>query len=620
MDQTHDIFEGIPVPGPKATPASATDQSHGKPRATNNKKTRKYFSDVQPTFMLQAPPPKLEFLDHADPFKAEIVRKKAREYVNRNKDATRRRTGTGTGLTPSTNVWVPDSGYGRDKHAPHHVASPAVEATTDVVHRRLGLSGKGNVGITPPWLTPLDITLSRFDPFNVLPDVGRPVNHIIEFSTYTGSGLYGLLILHRESCSHFLNSCPDEVPCLDDKYAWRPQQAVTTISRDNTVLGCMIAERVSYILWLFATTMIRDAMNGQWGTGENFYYYRLALMEMRKEAARNVEQFTDAFMSALACFTAAANFSGQWSAAEMHCDAMVKATKLKGQGDLLKGIRAFKPWTQKAMMWCEFHVVAQGPTAPVFPYLPPTSMLELPGDLVTEAKRLQQLTLSQLPSHLAAPLPDIILQLHELSLSTSGQLKWPMSSVQIKLDPSISRTLYNTEYELLQLLSLQKHGDSVTHLPVEILLAETCQMYIWTTIRMLPPVMKLCDLFVTRLKKALLPYTDITTAGKTADTSQQQSFGSDLGLDESRIQQAALDLQTCPYSLIWPLFLGTLVSATRPEHQWFKEQLLRYVRDSRHVKNEDDLKNVLQMFPFTGALYSLGMAGLNIDYGNIAVY
>ena len=161
-----------PTSVPDATPASGNANLQDGRKTTSSKKTRKYFSEVQPTFTLQAPPTQLEFLDHSDPSKDKVVRKKAREYVNRNKD--RRRTGSIARPAAATIVGLPGSGS-------RHVQFPATRAPTDVVHRRFGPFRKGSVGAIPPWMTPPNSDFSQFDPFKVLPDVGRPVDHIIEF-------------------------------------------------------------------------------------------------------------------------------------------------------------------------------------------------------------------------------------------------------------------------------------------------------------------------------------------------------------------------------------------------------------------------------------------------------
>ena len=68
----------------------------------------------------------------------------------------------------------------------------------------------------------------------------------------------------------------------------------------------MAFERVSFVLWLHATTLIKDGMNGISGSPDSIYFYRLALQAMQEELNRKIEHFSDAFLVALATFSACA--------------------------------------------------------------------------------------------------------------------------------------------------------------------------------------------------------------------------------------------------------------------------------------------------------------------------
>ena len=106
--------------------------------------SRKYFHGIGPTFSIAPPTAKLQlqFLDDADPVKKTIVRKKARAWVKQNKERESAR---------EEKSWNP-----RER-------SDEVTTWTMV-------------------LTPLsNPSAGRVDPFNMLPSVGRKVDHIIKY-------------------------------------------------------------------------------------------------------------------------------------------------------------------------------------------------------------------------------------------------------------------------------------------------------------------------------------------------------------------------------------------------------------------------------------------------------
>ena len=57
-------------------------------RKPPDKSTAKFFERLPPSFSLESRPKNLtfQFLDHSDPDRDKVVRKKAREWVNRNKE------------------------------------------------------------------------------------------------------------------------------------------------------------------------------------------------------------------------------------------------------------------------------------------------------------------------------------------------------------------------------------------------------------------------------------------------------------------------------------------------------------------------------------------------------
>lgn len=225
-------------------------------------KGRGFFQQMQPTFSVapsQSNVISLEFLDHSDPHKDTVVRKKAREWVNKTKEQSK---------------------HGRESQAPS-VRRPRkkdvkknLEDEQQIVMKRAFSSAPKSVG-TP-----------YMDPFGVFPQVDRNIAHILKF---------------------FFTACPEEVPCSDDKYS----KSLTQPGRfvyENTVLGNMIKHDASFKLWLYATTTIRDEMFGNRGSEENQHFYREALgalQDLVKEESKT-GIYSDNLVHCLACITATA--------------------------------------------------------------------------------------------------------------------------------------------------------------------------------------------------------------------------------------------------------------------------------------------------------------------------
>lgn len=139
----------------------------GQTRASQRKdsKGRKFFQQLQPTFAVDVPPTtstNLEFLDNFDPGKDTVVRKKAREWVNKNREMTT----LGGQATPKSTSKTAASRVG-------------VEAWKEQIARRQ--SQVSAVQFSPP----KSIGASSVDPFGILPNIGRNFDHIIKYCRIT---------------------------------------------------------------------------------------------------------------------------------------------------------------------------------------------------------------------------------------------------------------------------------------------------------------------------------------------------------------------------------------------------------------------------------------------------
>lgn len=122
-------------------------------------KGRKFFQHMQPTFSIGVPTTtftKLEFLDNFDPAKDTVVRKKAREWVNKNREISNL-----SGSSPS-------------KSRSKSVALTAEDDRKKQIVRRKSvvLAAEGS---------PQSVGASAVDPFGILPNIGRDFDHIIKY-------------------------------------------------------------------------------------------------------------------------------------------------------------------------------------------------------------------------------------------------------------------------------------------------------------------------------------------------------------------------------------------------------------------------------------------------------
>ncbi|KAH7080365.1 hypothetical protein BKA63DRAFT_242390 [Paraphoma chrysanthemicola] len=558
-------------------------QQNTMPKPTPQRgKGRKFFQQLQPTFAIDLPSTsvKLQFLDENDPAKDTIVRKKAREWVNRNR-----------------NMNVPNRP--KQSRSKESVKASDVEEETEnnmQLQRRRSNSSMER-------LDPLQgVGKGISDPFNVLPDVGRKYDHIIDYSPppeYLSFGVWNLgserPFRLAELTASVLTTCPEEIPCSDDKYAERSNASLVSFQSENTVLGNMAESEVTFVLWLYATITIRDGIFGCADTEEVRWFYNKALNMLQEQLRKDSEagQYSETLLRALACITATASFAGMFKAAELHCDAMVRVLTMRGGGDMLKALHMVTPWTGKALQWCEIMVATQRVETPRIPYYIPFKVMPLPAKVVREAERLTANTITNLPP-ISGTARHITLLLHKLGVAYDTRSKG------VKIDPYILQPLYDAEYAILQHLESQK--ESVSLPDVEILLVANYQLFFWTGARLLPPQTRLCDLLLSRIMKALLPLLlekipdDVESCTVTARGYIPNHLAA-----EGWVPRTLLHCRRTNNVIAWSLALGTIVSSVlnRPEHAWFKGHFRLHMQAMKLDQNKAEYLQLLEVFPAT---------------------
>lgn len=138
--------------------ARPDDTSKRKPQRGND---RRFFQQMQPTFAVTLPRrnTKIEFLDESNPAKDTIIRKKAREWVNQNRDQGRKNRR-------------------KQKRAETEEKEPEAKPR-DAQNMQLQRRKSEDPVLI---LSPLETVGTRqFDPFSTLPRVDTKYEHLLEY-------------------------------------------------------------------------------------------------------------------------------------------------------------------------------------------------------------------------------------------------------------------------------------------------------------------------------------------------------------------------------------------------------------------------------------------------------
>ncbi|OAK98909.1 hypothetical protein IQ06DRAFT_224788 [Phaeosphaeriaceae sp. SRC1lsM3a] len=442
--------------------------SKRKPQKGNE---RKFFQQMQPTFAVSLPRrnTKIEFLDESNPAKDTIIRKKAREWVNQNRDRSRKE-------------------LKKRRRAEPEVKDQDVESAQDRLMRLQRESSDDPLLMLSPRHT---IGTRQYDPFDSLPEITMKHEHLLDY---------------------FLSGCPGKppsdsgasaslVPFLNttDEYAHRSRHSIIPFDSAKTILGNFAQSQVTWAMFLYAIVCMQQGFAGAASMDEIFRFCENALKELQARLNREVASgiYTEHLLLALSSITAISTFAGTFDAAIFHRDAMIRILAIRGNGDLLSGLQSLSPWAAKTLQWMEILVGAQKGEAPKIPYYHACPTAPLPDDVAKEAARRTAKTLSSLPL-LKEPLQNIVLLLHQLAVA------YDYLPSTTKTDIYILGPLYDAQYFLLHIIDTHKKTKNLSSL--EALLAEAFHLYFAIGPRGQPPHVKLHDLTISRLRAALLPF------------------------------------------------------------------------------------------------------------------
>lgn len=245
-------------------------------------------------------------------------------------------------------------------------------------------------------------------------------------------------------------------------------------------------------------------------------------------------------------------------------------------------------------------VAAQLSEVPRLPHQPQGSS-PLPDDVILMTDALTATTLASLPQ-LSKPFHDVVRYLHQVAISYASP------PPDIKIDDYIIQPMYNAQHALLRILAAQKepeHGFT----EVEVLMAETFQLYFWTGTRGLPPQTRLCELLISRVMKALLPLLLEASTELSFETGPRMAASVEAKNNSLQMKPEARDHfyrflrqpRETNNAITWALALGTLVTAPllAPEHSWFKDHFQLQLRAMALHRHEEHWLAFLDLFPTT---------------------
>lgn len=266
-------------------------------------------------------------------------------------------------------------------------------------------------------------------------------------------------------------------------------------------------------------------------------------------------------------------------------------------------------------------VAAQLAELPTLPHQPQgLSLRPVPETILFATNELSATTLRNLPQ-LSEDFAKIIHCLHQVAISSA------LSSPDTKIDDYIVEPMYDAERLLLKVLAAQKlpdHGFT----DVEILLAETFQLYFWTGTRGLPPQTRLCELFISRVMKALLPLMLEASSDLLFVTGPRMAAAAEKNKDSTQTKEQTEDrfyrflrhTREANNIITWALALGTLITAPllAPEHHWFKDHFQLQLRAMALHQDYDRWLAFLSLFPTTDGFTKISWIDLRTvwrDYG-----
>ena len=157
------------IPPEKRPPPLIGPGHSGNQPASGKRKDRKFFQQVQPSFIIESPTSvtSVQFIDSSDPNKNVSVRKKAREWVSRSKEAA--------GICRFVSSRLKQQGSGSSVENGN---SKEREKGRDGLLEDLDIVVRAILGKVSPY-QPMGISAS--DPFSIFPTVGRKYDHILQY-------------------------------------------------------------------------------------------------------------------------------------------------------------------------------------------------------------------------------------------------------------------------------------------------------------------------------------------------------------------------------------------------------------------------------------------------------
>jgi hypothetical protein len=247
---------------------------------------------------------------------------------------------------------------------------------------------------------------------------------------------------------------------------------------------------------------------------------------------------------------------------------------------------------------------------PKVPYLAQLTTASVPQKVLDEVARLTTLGLNRLPP-LSLHIRSIFHLLHVVGTA------YAQPKGETKIDSYIIQPLYDAEYSILTFLSAQKVPDYQAS-DIEVVLAETFQLYFWACPRQMMSRSKNSALMVARIMKALLPLLleeDLDLGakeGEEAAASIIKAFYPSLPRVPNWFYRPELHSEGTNNIIAWSLATTAVHTApmASPEHAWFMEHLRLHAQAMGLDQDEERYRQLMDTFPNTDGFPRMNVKAL----------
>ncbi|KAF2138405.1 uncharacterized protein K452DRAFT_93176 [Aplosporella prunicola CBS 121167] len=370
-------------------------------------------------------------------------------------------------LTPETSFVFVNLQGERTRHKPNSKEIRShVQLVTQEKRRRRQQKESNAVtkdgSVVPSYAPIRGVSWDQADPFDCLPAEGSPaLREIIKYYSLAISG---------------------------------SQIARKNLNWDNTMWNLLRHDQLSFVVFLFGTTLVRDTIEGEGMSRQCYSYIHRTMQAVRTKLPdiTDASSITDSFVVVVAGLTCATAAYGDYNASKSHLLGMLTLVATRG------GLRTFGRFAQRTILWCEFNIRAALVSMPALRPIASTSVL-FPPNLEERVDYLHQQTLTHFPGLVGSELGIIFRQLHLLSVAISPP--WDVVVDRAAVSDTIDETEYCLLRELVRLKNEREQRGFTDWIYSTV--AHVAQMYVWGVVSDVKAEMTMKREFTVELRDRL---------------------------------------------------------------------------------------------------------------------